>query len=85
MIRVSDRATVNADVVGEHLLGCPVHLVARLEAGDPLAESFDDTGELEQQSVPGECGHVNQNHLILWLNHGLNLVPAMGRRIARKV
>ena len=74
-----------AHIVGEQFVCASAHLIAGLERGNLLAETFDNAGELEHRAVAPEAAHVNQNHVILWLNHGPNLPAAPGRRLAQKV
>lgn len=76
---------MDAHVVGEDLGRSAVHIVAGLKPDDLLAQSIDNTGELDESTVAAESTHANQNHVILWLNHGPNLRAAIGRRLDQKV
>jgi hypothetical protein len=55
---------VNAHVIREDLVGCPVHYIAGLEGRHFLTEPLDDAGELDYPAVAADFAHANQNHVI---------------------
>lgn len=76
---------MDTHVIREHVGGRSLHLISGREGCDLLPEPLDDTAEFDSRTLPAERGHANQNHVILWLNHGPNLLAATGRRVAQKV
>ena len=76
---------MHAHVVGEDVVGDAVNFISRLERGDLLTMSFDYAGKRDTRAVAPNRVHVNQNQIVLWLNHGNNLPAATGGRLGQKV